>query len=119
MRVRPERVANAMRREISSIIHDDLKDTRIGFTTVTKVEVTSDLRNVKVYYSVLGDKKQKKATEIALNNAKGYIKRLIGDRIKLRFMPDIIFRIDKSLEHRDNMERLFDKIKKDKGEEWQ
>jgi len=119
MGVRPERVANAFRKEISNIIHEELKDPRVGFTTVTKVEITPDLRNAKVYYSVLGNEKQKKATGIALDRAKGFIKKLVGDRIKLRFMPDLVFKMDKSLEQQDKMDRLFDKIKKEREDKWQ
>ncbi len=119
MGVRPGRVANALRREISNIIQEELKDPRIGFTTVTKVEITDDLRNAKIFYSVLGDAKQKKSTEVALNRAKGFIKKLIGERIKLRLMPDIIFRLDKTAEQRDRMDRLFEKIRKEREEKWQ
>jgi ribosome-binding factor A len=120
---RPERVAAAIRKEISVMIHEELKDPRIGFTTITKVEVTPDLRYAKVYYTVLGNEKETKSTEIALNRAKGFIKNAIGDRLKLRFTPDIIFKIDKSAEYREKMDKLFDKIHREKekeqrGETW-
>lgn len=114
MRVRPQRVANAIRKEISNMLYEDLKDPRIGFTTITKVEVTPDLRNAKVYYTVLGDQKKKKSTEVALNSAKGFIKSLIGDRLKLRFTPEIVFVADKSIEYQDKINRLLEKIRKEK-----
>ena len=114
MRVRPQRVANAIRKEISNMIHEDLKDPRIGFTTITKVEVTADLRNAKVYYTVLGDEKKKKSTKIALKSATGFIKSLIGDRLKLRFTPEIVFVVDKSVEYQDRINKLLDKIHKEK-----
>lgn len=116
---RPERVAAAIRKEISTMIQEELKDPRIGFTTITKVEITPDLRYAKVYYTVLGEEKAKKSTEIALKRAKGFIKGHIGDRLKLRFTPEIIFKLDTSAEYADKMERLFDKIHKEtenKGE---
>lgn len=116
MGVRPERVANAIRRELCNIIHQDLKDPRIGFTTITKVEVSPDLRNAKIYYSVLGNGKKRKSTEIALENAKGFIKRLIGNRLKLRFMPEISFKIDKSFEYTERIDKILDKISKEKSE---
>ena len=117
MRVRPGRVANAIRREISNIIHEDLKDPRIGFTTITKVEITPDLRNAKIYYSVLGNEKKVKSTKIALKNAMGFIKGLVGDRMKLRYVPDLLFVRDKSIEYQDKINRLFEKIHKEKSKE--
>jgi len=116
MGVRPERVANSIRREVSNIVQEELKDPRIGFMTITKVEVTPDLRVAKIYYSVLGDERARKSTEIALENAKGFIKGLIGNRLKLRFMPEIIFKVDKSLEYRENIDKIIDKIHREKQE---
>lgn len=111
---RPERVAEAIRKEISTMIQEELKDPRIGFTTITKVEITPDLRYAKIYYTVLGNEKAKKSTEIALKNAKGFIKGHIGDRLKLRYTPEIIFKVDESIEYADKIERLFDKIHREK-----
>ena len=116
MRVRPGRVANAIRKEVSSIIHEELKDPRVGFTTVTKVEITPDLRCAKIYYSVLGDEKVRKATGIALKNAKGFIRGLIGDRLKLRLTPELIFRMDKTLEYQDRIDEVLNKIRKEEGD---
>lgn len=120
---RPERVANAIRKEISIMIQEVLKDPRIGFTTITKVEITPDLRYAKVYYTVLGSEKEAKSTEVALKRAKGFIRGAIGDRLKLRFTPEIVFKLDKSAEYADKMNRLFDKINKEKenteGEKWE
>lgn len=116
MGIRPERVASAIRREISNIIQEELKDPRIGFTTITKVEVTPDLRDAKIYYSVLGDEKKRRSTEIALKNARGFIKRLIGDRLKLRFMPEMTFKIDKSFEYQEKIDKILDRIHEEKND---
>lgn len=115
-RIRPERVANAIRKEISTMLAEELKDPRIGFTTITNVEITPDLRYAKVYYTVLGTPKEIKATEVALNNAKGFIKSAIGDRLKLRFTPEIIFKVDKSTEYADKMNQLFEKLRREKND---
>lgn len=112
---RPERVQEAIRQEISKIVHDEIKDPRIGFITITKVELTKDLRYAKIYFSVLGEMKDKELALKGLSSAKGYIRGLIGDRIKLRFVPDIAFKIDDSLEHTKEIYGLLDKIKKEKG----
>jgi len=112
---RPERVQEAMRQEISKIIQGQIKDPRIGFLTVTKVELTKDLRYAKVFFSVLGEDKDKLLALKGLNSAKGYIRTLIADKIKLRFVPDIVFKIDESLGHTKEIYDLLDKIKKEKG----
>ncbi len=114
MGIRPERVANAIRREISNIIHDELKDPRMGFTTITKVEITPDLRYAKIYYSVLGNEKEKKSTKIALKNATGFMKGLIGDRLKLRCTPELAFVVDKTIEYHDKINRILEGINKEK-----
>ena len=116
-RLRPERVQEALRQEISKVALEDIKDPGIGFLTITKVELTKDLRYAKVYFSVLGGAKEKALALKGLNSAKGYIKGVVADRIKLRLVPDISFRIDESIEHTKEIYDLFERIKKkDKGE---
>lgn len=112
---RSERVQEALRQEISKIVLDEIKDPRLGFITITKVELTKDLRYAKIYFSVLGEMKDKTLAMKGLNSAKGYIRSLIADRIKLRFVPDIAFKIDESLEHTKEIYDLLDRIKKEKG----
>ena len=117
MRLRPERVQEALRQEISKVALEEIKDPRIGFLTITKVELTKDLRYAKVYFSVLGGAKEKALALKGLNSAKGYIKGVVADRIKLRLVPDISFRIDESIEHTKEIYDLFESIKKkEKGE---
>lgn len=111
---RPERVQEALRQEISKIVQGELKDPRLGFITITKVELTKDLRYAKVYFSVFGEMKDKTLALKGLNSAKGFIKGLIADRIKLRFVPEVAFRIDESLEHTKGIYDILDKIKKEK-----
>jgi len=116
MGIRPERVQEAFRREISSIIQKEIKDPRMGFITVTKVEVSKDLKNAYVYYSVLNQKEEMN-TMHALRSSKGYIRKLVGDRIKMRYVPDITFRLDKSMENTRRVYDILDKIKKEKPDE--
>jgi ribosome-binding factor A len=110
-------VQEAIRQEISRIVQFEMKDPRLGFVTITKVELTKDLRYARVYFSVLGDDKAKNLTLKGLNSAKGYIKGLIADRIKLRFTPEISFRIDESLRHVKHIEDILDKLKKERDNE--
>ena len=73
---RPGRVQEAIRQEVSKIVHVEMKDPRIGFITITKVDLTKDLRYARIYFSILGEDKDKKLALRGLNNAKGYIKGL-------------------------------------------
>ncbi|MDD3906332.1 MAG: 30S ribosome-binding factor RbfA [Candidatus Omnitrophica bacterium] len=111
---RPERVQEALRQEISKIVQGEMKDPRIGFITITKVDLTKDLRYAKVYFSVFGEDKDKKLALKGLNSAKGYVKGLIADRINLRFMPEIVFMVDESIEHTKHIYGILDKIRKER-----
>ena len=111
-RQRSERVQEALRQEISKILHDEIKDPRIGFLTITKVELTKDLRHAKVYFSVLGDAKDNSKALQGLNSAKGYIKNMVADRISLRFVPEIAFKLDETLRYTQEIYNLLEKIKK-------
>lgn len=106
-----ERVAQAIKREISIILHEELKDPRVGFITITRVEVTADLRQAKIFFSVLGGDEDYKKTQEALDSALGFIRRLIAERIQLRFAPEIIFREDKSTQYSIHIQQVLDEIK--------
>lgn len=109
---RQEKVAEAIKQEVSIILHDELKDPRLGFVTVTGAEVTADLRQAKVFFSVLGQDEDYKKTKEALDSALGFIRRLIAQRIRLRFAPEIIFREDRSSEYSIRIQEVLDGINK-------
>jgi ribosome-binding factor A len=108
---RVDKVAEAIRQEASIIIHDQLKDPRLGFVTITRVEMTPDLRLAKIFFSVLGDEKEHKKTNEALDSALGFIRSRIAERINLRFAPEILFREDRSTEHSVRIEEVLNEIK--------
>lgn len=85
--------------------------------TVTSVDLSRDLRYAKVYFSVLGEEKAKRLALKGLKNAKGYIKGLLSDKIKLRFMPEIEFKIDESFEHTKRVYDILDKLNREKNDE--
>ncbi|GAC1473059.1 MAG: 30S ribosome-binding factor RbfA [Chloroflexota bacterium] len=95
---RQQRVAEEIKRRSSQFIRDELKDPRIGFLTITGVEINSDLTNATIFVSVLGDEDQQKQTMAALQSAKGLIKRDIGDWLRIRTVPEIHFKLDTSIE---------------------
>jgi ribosome-binding factor A len=108
---RQDRVAEAIREEASIILHDELKDPRLGFVTITRVELTQDLRSAKIFFSVLGKEEDYKKTKDALDSALGFIRKLIAERINLRFAPEIIFREDRSSEYSVRIQELLEEVK--------
>ncbi|HKQ74377.1 MAG TPA: 30S ribosome-binding factor RbfA [Blastocatellia bacterium] len=110
---RSHRLAEELKNEISAIIAQEVKDPRVGFATVTDVEVSPDLRHARVLVSILGSPEEKQEAFEALAGATGYIRRLIGARIRLRHTPELSFVYDDSIERGDQMMRLFDEIKRE------
>jgi ribosome-binding factor A len=108
---RVERVTEAIRQEVSIIIHDDLKDPRLGFVTVTRVEMTPDMRFAKIFFSVLGGEEEYKKTKEALDSALGFIRSKIAQRINLRLAPEIAFEDDRSSEYSVRIQEVLDEIK--------
>lgn len=113
--LRVEKVQELMKQEISQIIQRELKDPRIGFVTVTSVECTGDLREAKIYVSLMGSEQQVKDSWAGLNRGLGFIRREIGKRIRLRFTPELTFELDKSLDYSAHIQELLLKIKADEA----
>jgi ribosome-binding factor A len=107
---RVNRVGEQMKKELGDIIGRKIKDPRIGFVTVTDVEVTGDLQQAKVFISVLGDDAQKENTLKALAKAKGFIRTEIGQRIRLRKTPEITFEFDQSIDYGNRIETLLHEV---------
>ncbi|WP_223700193.1 30S ribosome-binding factor RbfA [Sutcliffiella deserti] len=117
MTLRSNRVGEQMKKELSDIIGRKIKDPRVGFVTVTDVEVTGDLQQAKVYISVLGDNDQRQDTLIGLAKAKGFIRSEIGRRIRLRKTPELFFEIDKSIDYGNRIEDLIHELNKKDSED--
>lgn len=113
MSVRANRVGEQMKKELGEIIGRKMKDPRIGFVTVTDVQVTGDLQQATVYISVLGDEKQRENTLIGLAKAKGFIRSEIGQRIRLRKTPEILFEFDESIDYGNRIDTLLHQIHRD------
>ena len=107
---RTDRIAGEIQKEIADILRTDIKDPRLpDMVSVTAVRVTRDLRYAKVYISVLGSEEDKKNAMIALKNAAGFIRREIGQRIQLRYTPEITFLHDISIVHVMHISNLINK----------
>jgi ribosome-binding factor A len=97
---RTDRVAEQIKKEASDVILNHIKDPRIyGFITVTKVKVSKDLRYARVYVSIYSNDKEKNEIFEGLKNAEGYLRREIGQRVRLKFTPEIFLELDDSIEY--------------------
>ena len=111
---RINRISEEVRRVVSELLFNGLKDPRINhMATVTSVEVTRDLSFANIYISVLGDDIEKENTILGLESAKGFIRKEIGNRIDLRHVPEPKFHLDESIENAMHMAELIDKVNKE------
>jgi len=108
---RPSRVGELIHKEITDILLKGLKDPRIGFVTITGVDVTPDLHLARVYFTVIGDDESRKNTEKGLMRAVPFFRRELGKRLRMRYTPDILFHYDTSIEYGTRIESLLKQIK--------
>ena len=99
MSTRTERVQELLRAEISDILRREIKDPRLGFVTITDVEVTKDLRHARVFVSVMGDEKAKEESMMVLQKSAGYIRGEFGRRVHMKVIPEISFKTDTAVAH--------------------
>ncbi len=114
---RVNRVGEQMKKELGDIISRKIKDPRVGFVTVTDVQVTGDLQQAKVYISVLGDEQQREDTLKGLAKAKGFIRTEIGQRIRLRKTPELIFEFDETMAYGNRINSLIHELHKEEDQE--
>jgi ribosome-binding factor A len=114
--VRPERVGQEIQAAVAEMLtRGDLHDPRIGYITITGVKVSPDLRVARIYYSMIGTDDEKARTKEGLEAAKGYVRREVTSRVKLRVSPEVFFTFDGSLEEGDKIERLIKEVKAKEG----
>jgi len=107
---RVRQMSQLLKEEVSKILLNEIKDPRIGFASITKVEVSSDLKHAKVMVSVIGSEQEKKETMEGLQQAKNYIQKLVGERLTTYHTPKIIFRYDNSIEQGVHISHLIDEV---------
>jgi ribosome-binding factor A len=111
---RPDRVGEEIRDVVAEILaRGEVHDPGIGFITLTRVQVTSDLQIARVFYTSLGDQKQRTETARALTRATGFFRRQIGSRLRLRRVPELEFRFDESIAHQDRIEQILQDLHKE------
>ena len=108
---RIDRVSALIQKELSFIIHRSLKDPRVKFCTITQVEVSLDLKYADVKVSVIGENQQKQGAMAGLKSAAGYLRREVGRRIDLRYVPELRFKLDQSIDHLMKLDRLLKQVR--------
>ena len=114
--VRPDRVAAEIQAAVADLLtRGAIHDPRIGFITLTGVKVSPDLSVAQVYYSMMGTETERAQTQAGLDAAKGFVRREVTKRVKLRISPEVFFTFDPSLEEGDKIERLLKEVRNKEG----
>jgi ribosome-binding factor A len=108
---RIDRVNELLRSELSELISREIKDPRLsGLISVTEVETTADLRHAKVFVSVFGREDERRSSLEALRSATGFLRREVAQRVTFRYMPELEFHLDSSIEHGDRIMQLLKQV---------
>ncbi len=107
---RIERVNQQLKREISGILQRELGDPRLEFVSITYVRVSRDLRHARIYFSVFGGEERQAGAQRALDNASGLIRKYIGQRIRMRYTPQLSFFYDESIEFSSKIDATLKEI---------
>ncbi len=113
MTTRTERLSDLIRDEVSRLIQRELHDPRVGFVTITGADVSPDLRNVRLFVSVLGDETRRQQSLTALNGARGFFQRSLFKNLRLRNALNLAFRHDDSIDRGQRIEDLLRSIRTD------
>ena len=103
---RPQRVGEQIREELSALLVSGLRDPRIGFTTITEVSVSPDLRQARIFLSVMGSAEEQEKSLEAFGTARSFIRRELAHRLKLRRIPELLFELDRTAEYADHINHL-------------
>jgi ribosome-binding factor A len=117
MSQRAQRVGELIHKEISMLLISGLKDPRVGFVTITGVEVTPDLHLARVFYSVIGDEKARRDTAAGLKSSVPFIRQHLGRLLRMKYTPDLLFQYDESIEYGNRIESLLREVKQDRADD--
>lgn len=112
---RADRVGGLIQKVLSDILKKSIKDPRLRMTTITGVEVSRDLKHARIYFSISGNRQKKGAAIKGFNSAQGFIKRTLAHELDLKYMPDIKFFYDESLDYGARIDALIESIKSENG----
>ncbi|MBU1208250.1 MAG: 30S ribosome-binding factor RbfA [Proteobacteria bacterium] len=111
---RADRVGDLIREVISEMLLRDLNDPRLGSVTITEVKMTDDLKLATVFFSAMGNHPREEESLHGLQSATGYIKKRLGKELRLRYIPDLLFKVDHSFDYGSKIDRLIKTIKEEK-----
>jgi ribosome-binding factor A len=112
---RANRVGDLIREVICEMLLRDLNDPRLEPVTITEVEVTEDLRLAKVFFSARGNRSKEEASLRGLQSAAGYIRKKLGKELRLRYIPDLLFKVDHSFDYGSKIDQVFETLKEEKN----
>ncbi len=107
---RTEQVGDLIKEELSQLLDQEVKDPEMGFVTLTGVEVSPDLHNARVYFSVLGDEQAMQSSLAALERAKGFLRHELSQRLTIRYVPELHFVLDRSIERGQRIANLLRQV---------
>ena len=110
---RQEKLGELIAAELSELLRTRVKDPRVGFASITRVEVSGDLRHAKVFVSVMGSPEERDATMQGLRNATGFLRHELASRLVIRFMPELVFKLDKSIEEGSRILELIRQVEQE------
>jgi len=112
---RPQRVGDLIREVICEMLLRDLNDPRLESVTITEVEVTADLKLATVFFSAMGNQSREEASLHGLQSATGYMRKKLGKELRLRYVPDLLFKLDHSFEYGSKIDRLIRTLEEEKN----
>jgi len=112
---RPSRVGEQIREDLTELLAREVHDPGIGFLTITRVQVTSDLQSARVYFTTLGDAQARQQSSRALERATPFLRRQLGRRLRLRRIPELHFFFDESIERLDRVERILQELQTERA----
>jgi ribosome-binding factor A len=104
--IRPDRVGEEIRQELAVLLAREVHDPGVGFVTITRVKVSPDLQLARAYYTTMGDDRTRRETARALERATPFLRRHLGERVRLRRVPELRFELDRGVEYQDRVERV-------------
>ena len=107
---RPDRVADQIRSELAQLLAREVHDPGIGFVTFTRVQVSGDIQQARVFYTTLGDENARRSSARALDRAAAFLRRQIGARLRLKRVPQLVFVYDESIAGQDRIEQILNEI---------
>jgi ribosome-binding factor A len=110
---RQDQLGELIGQELSDLIHNRLKDPRVGFASITGVEMSGDLRHAKVFVSVMGSAEDQQATMRALSHAGGFLRHELAQRLTIRYTPELAFRLDESIAHGSHLMELMRQVREE------